>query len=66
MVAALGLTSDFVTFFAAYCTNPPPDDGCPYGFCPNTEIAGESGVTFYTILAHLCSRTTGPHISISH
>ena len=65
MVSALGLTSDFATFFAAYCANPPQaDDGYSYGFWPNSDGAGESDFTFYTIPP--CHRTTRPHNSIPH
>jgi len=27
-------------FNTIYCTNPPEDDGCPVGICPNPDIAG--------------------------
>jgi hypothetical protein len=37
-----------------HCLNPPSEDICPFGFCPNPDIAGplvrfssESGQTFY-------------------
>ncbi|KAF8522715.1 hypothetical protein BU17DRAFT_15407, partial [Hysterangium stoloniferum] len=23
-----------------YCLNPPQDDGCPYGYCPNADVGG--------------------------
>ena len=25
---------------ALYCVNPPDDDGCPIGICPNPDVAG--------------------------
>jgi hypothetical protein len=41
-------------FITVYCLNPPSEDICPFGFCPNPDIAGplvrfssESGQTFY-------------------
>ncbi|KAL4250485.1 hypothetical protein ABKN59_006963 [Abortiporus biennis] len=40
MVNFLNLTSDMDTYFQAYCLNPPPDDSCPFGYCPNGDIAG--------------------------
>ena len=41
MVSFLNLTgSNIGRYFAAYCSNPPEDDGCPYGPCPNPDIAG--------------------------
>ncbi|TFK50512.1 hypothetical protein OE88DRAFT_263931 [Heliocybe sulcata] len=33
------LQADGENFWAAYCNNP-PDDGCPYGYCPNSDVAG--------------------------
>jgi hypothetical protein len=27
-------------FISAYCLNPPEDDGCPYGPCPNPDVTG--------------------------
>ncbi|KAF8517395.1 hypothetical protein BU17DRAFT_91842 [Hysterangium stoloniferum] len=39
MVASLNLDT-FAAFFGAYCLNPPQGDHCPYGYCPNSEIAG--------------------------
>ncbi|EIN05064.1 hypothetical protein PUNSTDRAFT_137747 [Punctularia strigosozonata HHB-11173 SS5] len=30
----------FPTFFQLYCMNPSSDDGCPYGACPNSDLAG--------------------------
>lgn len=38
-VNCLNLT-DISKYVAAYCTNPPKDDSCPFDFCPNPEIAG--------------------------
>jgi len=43
MVSFLNLTSgDFrKSYLTAYCAvGAPSDDGCPYGFCPNNDIAG--------------------------
>ena len=40
MLQFLNLTMDFGAYFGAYCLNPPQGDGCPYGYCPNSEIAG--------------------------
>ena len=40
MVQYLNLTDRFDDYFLAYCLNPPRDDGCPYGYCPNFEVAG--------------------------
>lgn len=37
----LNLTQDISKYIAAYCTNPPKDDDCPFDFCPNPEIAGQ-------------------------
>ena len=28
------------SFLAIYCLNPLGDDGCPFGLCPNPDIAG--------------------------
>jgi len=28
------------SFLEIYCLNPPKDDGCPVGICPNPDIAG--------------------------
>ena len=42
MVNFLNLTGDtFTLFFQAYCLNPTNDDGCPFGYCPNPDAAGE-------------------------
>ncbi|KAF8574313.1 hypothetical protein K439DRAFT_1642290 [Ramaria rubella] len=40
MLQFLNLTTAFKYYFNAYCLNPPQDDGCPYGYCPNSDIAG--------------------------
>ena len=40
MLDFLNLTSSISGYMAAYCLNPPLDDGCPYGFCPRPNIAG--------------------------
>ena len=39
MLAFLNLTS-ISSYITAYCLNPAPDDSCPFGFCPNPDIAG--------------------------
>ncbi|KAI0080981.1 hypothetical protein K474DRAFT_1657161 [Panus rudis PR-1116 ss-1] len=39
MVAFLNLT-DSKAYFQAYCTNPPLDDSCSFGYCPNPDVAG--------------------------
>jgi len=31
---------DLGPFFPIYCLNPPKDDGCPLGICPNPDIDG--------------------------
>jgi len=40
MVDYLNLTVEIEKYVAAYCTNPPKDDDCPFDFCPNPDIAG--------------------------
>ena len=41
MVNFLNLTgSDAKQYVTVYCLNPPADDICPFGFCPNPDIAG--------------------------
>ncbi|KZT18403.1 hypothetical protein NEOLEDRAFT_1143422 [Neolentinus lepideus HHB14362 ss-1] len=35
----IALQAERTNFWAAYCNNP-PDDNCPYGYCPNTDVAG--------------------------
>ena len=41
MVDFLNLTGPGVwPYVQAYCLNPPGDDDCPFGFCPNPDIAG--------------------------
>ena len=41
MVNFLNLTGpELGPYFQAYCLNPPGDDNCPFGFCPNGDIAG--------------------------
>lgn len=43
MVNFLNLTvpiADVKSFLTVYCLNPPTDDSCPFGFCPNPDIAG--------------------------
>ena len=46
MLQFLNLTVDFGAYFDAYCLNPPQGDGCPYGYCPNSEIAGPLSCPF--------------------
>ena len=41
MVDFLNLTGpDVKGYLSVYCLNPPQDDVCPFGFCPNPDIAG--------------------------
>jgi len=41
MVDFLNLTgADFKKYVSVYCLNAPSDDLCPFGFCPNPDIAG--------------------------
>lgn len=41
MVGFLNLTGpDVKSYLSVYCLNPPSDDVCPFGFCPNPDIAG--------------------------
>ena len=41
MVGFLNLTGpDVKSFLSVYCLNAPADDICPFGFCPNPDIAG--------------------------
>lgn len=40
MIDFLNLTSSISSYMAAYCLNPAPDDSCPFGFCPNPDVAG--------------------------
>ena len=40
MVNYLNLTLEIEKYVSAYCTRPPGDDGCPFDFCPNPDIAG--------------------------
>ncbi|KAF9781383.1 hypothetical protein BJ322DRAFT_1112078 [Thelephora terrestris] len=40
MVNYLNLTADVKQYVTVYCLNPPADDICPFGFCPNPDIAG--------------------------
>ena len=41
MQGFLNLTGPNVKpFLTVYCLNAPPDDVCPFGFCPNPDIAG--------------------------
>lgn len=43
MLAFLNLTSSISSYIMAYCLNPAQDDSCPFGFCPNPDIAGVCG-----------------------
>ena len=45
MVNYLNLTQEIGKYVAAYCTNPPKNDDCPFDFCPNPEIAGTNLTT---------------------
>ncbi|KIJ50537.1 hypothetical protein M422DRAFT_245153 [Sphaerobolus stellatus SS14] len=38
MISFLNLTN-FKNYFNSYCQNPPENDGCPFGWCPNSDIA---------------------------
>ena len=40
MIDFLNLTSSISAYQAAYCLNPVSDDNCPYGYCPQPDIAG--------------------------
>jgi len=41
MVGFLNLTgADVKSYILVYCLNPPSNDICPFGFCPNPDIAG--------------------------
>lgn len=41
MVKFLNLTGpNFKPYMDAYCLHPPADDDCPFGYCPNPDIAG--------------------------
>jgi hypothetical protein len=40
MVSFLNLTKSKNSYFAAYCLNPPNDDSCPFGYCPQPDITG--------------------------
>ena len=35
-----GTVIDVKPYLTVYCLNPPADDDCPFGFCPNPDIAG--------------------------
>ncbi|KAF9653696.1 hypothetical protein BDM02DRAFT_3107670 [Thelephora ganbajun] len=40
MLAFLNLTNPISNYIATYCLSPAPDDSCPFGFCPNPDVAG--------------------------
>ena len=41
MVNFLNLTgTNYTRYLNAYCLEPPKDDDCPFGFCPNPDVAG--------------------------
>ena len=41
MLGFLNLTGPSVkSYLSVYCLNAPADDICPFGFCPNPDIAG--------------------------
>ncbi|KAF8498942.1 hypothetical protein BU17DRAFT_59222 [Hysterangium stoloniferum] len=39
MISFLNITG-YESYFQAYCLSPPQHDGCPFGFCPNSDIGG--------------------------
>ncbi|KAI0795499.1 hypothetical protein C8Q75DRAFT_746302 [Abortiporus biennis] len=39
MIDYLNITNT-KSYFQAYCVNPASDDDCPYGYCPNPDVAG--------------------------
>lgn len=42
LVNYLNLTQlGFEGYFQAYCANPPSNDTCPFGYCPNPDAADE-------------------------
>lgn len=40
MLNFLNLTEDYKQYISVYCLNPPTDDDCPFGFCPNPDVSG--------------------------
>ncbi|KAK7683466.1 hypothetical protein QCA50_013300 [Cerrena zonata] len=46
MISFLSLTSLDV-FKQAYCLDPPEDDSCSFGHCPNPDVAGYAIVSFW-------------------
>ncbi|KAI0071526.1 hypothetical protein K474DRAFT_608040 [Panus rudis PR-1116 ss-1] len=48
----LNLT-DSKIYFQAYCLNPPSDDTCSFGYCPNGDIAGPL-VRIASYITNLC------------
>ncbi|KAF9788064.1 hypothetical protein BJ322DRAFT_1046832 [Thelephora terrestris] len=52
MIDFLNLTS-ITSYMNAYCLNPARDDNCPFGFCPNPDIAGPL-VRISTYVITLC------------
>lgn len=58
MVNFLNLSRPEITgqpFLSVYCLNPPADDDCPFGLCPNPDIAGPL-VRFSSRSIHLFTR----------
>ena len=42
-------TADPSIFWQAYCLNPPDEDNCPFGYCPNLDVAGKLFCVIRTI-----------------
>ncbi|CAL1708936.1 unnamed protein product [Somion occarium] len=53
MLNFLNLTSDAGLYRQAYCVNPASDDSCPFGYCPNGDIAGPL-VRIASYITNLC------------
>ena len=67
MVNCLNLT-EIGRYVAAYCTNPPRDDDCPFDFCPNPEIAGMNLITDRVFLFSHCgsqARWSGSQVGVA-
>ena len=63
-VNCLNLTQDITKYAAAYCTNPPRDDDCPFSFCPNPEIAGMN-LIIYFLSSFVDCTLSGPLVRIA-
>ena len=68
MVNYLNLTQEIGKYVAAYCTNPPGNDDCPFDFCPNPDIAGmDLTIHQFSLLAdwilHTQARWYGSQVS---